>query len=347
MFLTSVLGRSKGPLERFVVAFDLETGELLWQTTVFTGRRGKKHHLNTHAAATPVTDGKSVFVAFDGHLAALDLEGNILWDKEIDPNYYRYDHYGLGSSPIVVDDMVVYMQDREEGDSEDAGWIAAFDKTTGEMVWRDAWVDTCCSYSTPVLARYGRSRELLTSASRVVRAYDPKTGERVWETWDASATQPVPSLLTSGDFIVSPGGVHKRQLFVLERTESAAGPEAKTVWSTAKQVPEIGSPIVYGDSLFSVTRGGVIVALRLDTGEQLWIRRLPTRAMYDPSLVAGDGKVYATTRTGHTTVVSVTGEQPQIMATNELGEGSGATPAIVDGSLLIRGNRHLFRIGGE
>ncbi len=69
--------------------------------------------------------------------------------------------------------------------------------------------------------------------------------------------------------------------------------------------------------------------------------------MYDPSLVAGDGKVYATTRTGHTTVVSVTGEQPQIMATNELGEGSGATPAIVDGSLLIRGNRHLFRIGGE
>ena len=137
-------------------------------------------------------------------------------------------------------------------------------------------------------------------------------------------------------------------MFVLKRTESDAGSEASTVWSTTKQVPEIGSPIIHGDSIFSVTRGGVMVALKLETGEMWWRERLPTRDMYDPSLVAGDDKIYATTRNGITTVISVAGEKPEIIATNKLGEGSsGATPAIVDESLLIRGKAHLFRIAAE
>ena len=61
-------------LHRSVVALDLATGKILWQTEVFTAPLVKGHRLNTNAGPTPVTDGELVYAYFGSHLAG-EVEG--------------------------------------------------------------------------------------------------------------------------------------------------------------------------------------------------------------------------------------------------------------------------------
>ncbi|HEY7863911.1 MAG TPA: PQQ-binding-like beta-propeller repeat protein, partial [Thermoanaerobaculia bacterium] len=66
---------------------------------------------------------------------------------------------------------------------------------------------------------------------------------------------------------------------------------------------------------------------------------------FTSSPVAGDGKVYATDE-GGTTFVVRTGGDFAVLAENRLGEEVLASPALVGGSLLLRTEKRLLRIGG-
>jgi len=51
-------------LERTVLCFDRGTGKMLWQQPVVRGPLEPQNRENSHASATPATDGSSVYVAF-------------------------------------------------------------------------------------------------------------------------------------------------------------------------------------------------------------------------------------------------------------------------------------------
>ena len=56
-------------------------------------------------------------------------------------------------------------------------------------------------------------------------------------------------------------------------------------------------------------------------------------------------KVYYTDQNGTTVVLAANPEKFQLLAKNQLGEpgdGFNATPAVSDGTLLIRSNKHLY-----
>lgn len=147
--------RPKGDHWRAVAAFDLATGEQLWATPVFSAKAEKTHQLNHLASATPVSDGENVWVYFGSVLACLEPDGAVVWQKVVDPKYVKYSRYGAASSPVLAGNAVIVVQDREYGGTEDVGWMASFDKTTGNELWRNEWVDTCCSYSTPLVTERG------------------------------------------------------------------------------------------------------------------------------------------------------------------------------------------------
>ncbi len=336
--------RPRTEVHRVVVALDLQSGERLWQTPVFHGPQGKLHKLNTSAAPTPVADGRQVFVSFDGILAALDFDGNVLWQHDVDPDYLRYSHYGASTSPIVTGDAVILMQDREEGESPDAGWIAAFDKETGARLWRDEWSHTCCSYTTPILLDRGDGVfELANSTSKEIVGYDPRTGARLW-TAPHQSVQPVPSLVTSGDYLSAPGGVHSRGLVVYRLAGHGEETVSEMLWYTRDSVPKIPTPLFYGDRLFVLTEDRRLTAFVPKTGTRLWKGR-PAHGTYWPSMVAGDGKLYVTNQYGVVSVISANADEYQLIAENAVdGEIMGATPAIAGGCLLLRTRNHLYCI---
>ena len=75
------------------------------------------------------------------------------------------------------------------------------------------------------------------------------------------------------------------------------------------------------------------------------VARIPEISSTYASPMAAGGHVYLTGRSGTTVVIKdQDGDQPEIVATNSLGEGVDATPAPVDRELFIRGEKHLFCI---
>jgi outer membrane protein assembly factor BamB len=69
-----------------------------------------------------------------------------------------------------------------------------------------------------------------------------------------------------------------------------------------------------------------------------------TREGFSSSPVAVDGKIFFTNDEGETFVLRA-GPTFDLMHTNRIGEGTLASPALVDGRWYIRTDRNLYAIG--
>ena len=256
---------------------------------MFATGGGRIHRLNTLAAPTPATDGHRVYVYFGSMLAALDLDGQIAWKNEIDPDCYKYWKYGDASSPVLVDDMVVVFQDQEWSDKGDVGWMAAFDKTTGKQVWRHEWSDTCCSYATPIVIDRGSGKELLFPHAGYFALYDPSTGERHWA-HDYEIDQPVASPVVTGDIVPYTGGAHQKRATVALRLPEVPAAVQPCSGKSRTWPSETSSPVAIDGRLYFITQKGIIYCVDAETGTQHWKRRF-SRGGFHSSLVAGDCKI--------------------------------------------------------
>ena len=87
-----------------------------------------------------------------------------------------------------------------------------------------------------------------------------------------------------------------------------------------------------------------MTALDARTGEVRYEgERVPVPATFSASPVAFDGKILLTSEDGDTYFVKA-GPAHEVLRINSLGEPVYASPAISDGSIYIRGERHLYRI---
>jgi outer membrane protein assembly factor BamB len=345
VFLTTATKAVDLEVERFVMALDLDSGELLWKTSLGTISAGKKHRLNTYAAPTPVTDGSHLFVHFGDVLAGLDVQGQILWREEIDPLYSEYVHYGSASSPVLTQNAVIVAQDREILEKP-SGWLAAFDKKTGNELWRNSWSDSCCSYTTPLVRRRGGTEEVIFVQAGQVASFDSQNGDRLWHQ-SLEINQPVASPLMEGDLLAVFSGAHNvRYGAVMRLSGEGKDTEIQVLWETNQIIPQTSSPVLYDGKLYVLVTKGVMVCYDVETGRSLWRHRLGGKGGYHSSLLAGDDKVYIGNRGGSVLVVEA-GEEYRQIATNQLERDVSATPAFAGQSLLIRTASSLYRISGR
>lgn len=94
-----------------------------------------------------------------------------------------------------------------------------------------------------------------------------------------------------------------------------------------------------------MTGNGSITCLDAKTGKvEYEAARVPKPTTFMASPVAFEGKILLTSEEGDTYVVKA-GPKHEILRTNSLGEPVYASPAIADGKLFIRGEKHLYCIG--
>ena len=341
VYLTSAYDREDEP-RRVVLSLDLQTGELLWETRVGSAPREARHQLNTSSAPTPAADDGGVYAYFGSVLARLDTGGEVVWRVDVDPDYVRYSRYGAGSSPVLMGDAVVVVQDREFGDTDDVGWFAAYDRATGRQIWRNEWQDTCCSYSTPVVVDRPSGRQLLLAHSGMVAGYDAADGRRLWSV-KVKMGQNVPSLAIEGDLVCASGGATRVKSSACMRLGPEGAPEI--LWQSGKDPAKTASPVLHGGLFFVVSENGVLTCYDAASGTVHWRRRLKGGG-YHVSLTAGDGNVYAANARGLTTVLTA-GPEFERIAESDLGEGGTASPAFAGDCLLIRTHSRLFCIGKE
>jgi outer membrane protein assembly factor BamB len=86
---------------------------------------------------------------------------------------------------------------------------------------------------------------------------------------------------------------------------------------------------------------GVLSAYNVKTGELIYQNRLPSS--FSASPVAADGKIYLSSEDGDVFVVKA-GPKFELLATNVMSEPVMSTPAMSEGVIYIRSQKHLFAI---
>ncbi|MEZ5356460.1 MAG: PQQ-binding-like beta-propeller repeat protein [Bryobacteraceae bacterium] len=114
-------------------------------------------------------------------------------------------------------------------------------------------------------------------------------------------------------------------------------------WRMKRNLPYVPAPLLYNGVLYLAKTGGIVTSLDSRTGDILQQGRAPNAGGdYSASPVAGDGKVYLTSREGKITVLRA-GAKWEPIASNDMGEECKATPAIDEDSLYVRTASAVYR----
>jgi outer membrane protein assembly factor BamB len=322
-----------------VLALDAKTGRTLWEHIAYEGRvHDARHRASSFAGPTAATDGRMVFAYFGPEgLYAYDVDGKPLW-KVVE----KFPTLGLGTgtSPVLYQNLVIIQRDEDNGE---ASAIMAYDKRTGTEIWRSKR-NVQISWSTPVLVEAGGRTELVTSASEFAIAYDPATGRELWRTKGVESNAIHTPLVGHGLVIVTAGYPVKK---VIALRPGALPDDKRVAWEYSKGTGYVLSNILYGDYLYLLTDNGIVTCLDPETGQVRYEGgRMPVPSRFMGSPVAFAGYIALTSQDGETFMLKA-GPTHEIVRTNSVGEPVSSSPAISNGRIYIRGQKHLFAIGAS
>ncbi len=340
-----------------LLCFDLE-GREKWRT-VFTKEAPGKHRNGSGSNASPVTDGQAVFVYFkSGTLATVGLDGKVRWQTNLverfGPDTLFWDH---GTSPVLTEKYVV-MARMHRGES----WLAAFDKATGEMVWKvprnyATPVECDHGYSTPVVIEHQGRESILVWGAEHLTIHDVADGTMSWScgNFNPDAQKLWPAIATPvivGDMAVIAYGRNDRgvpRLYGIRLTGSGDVTATNHVWKREDLGTFVPTPAVYKGRVILVRDRGEVACIDPATGKTIWEGAFPKHRTnyYASPLVAGD-RLFAPREDGTVFVASVAGDKFDVLSENDMGEPVIGSPVPAgDGRLLIRGSRHLFCLTAE
>lgn len=343
--------RSEPPKEDHdwkVIALDLNTGEIVWEKLVDKGPpRHSLHIKNSYATETPITDGERIYAMFGNRgFYCLDLEGNVVWSKPLQPFKTRLG-WGTASSPMLYDGRLYLVMDNEEQSS-----LTCLDAKSGEEIW-SVPRDEKSNWSTPYLWKTAERTEIVTAGSKRMRGYDLE-GKELWELGGGSANTcgtpySVEDLLyvTSGYildkkkpiFAVLPGATGD----ITPASESAKSSDS-IAWVSRQLAPYVPSTIVYQDQMYVLYDQGFFASLNAKTGKPVYGKqRLKNGTAFTASPWAYRDRLFCLSEDGKTAVITA-GKKFSIEKVNELAEDDMcmATPAIAGNKLLLRTTARLY-----
>lgn len=327
-----------------VYCFDLNTGEMVWKHEAHAGQpQVPRHPKSTYASETPTTDGSRLYVLFgDLGLWCYDLEGQLLWQRKIEPKKTEFD-YGAASSPVVHDGQAIVVYDNLE-----ASWIAAFDAQTGNERWRKPR-DEVRSWATPLVWTNPLRTEIVVPGENRNRGYS-LDGRLLWEFDGRMSKLVIPSPFAAhGLCYIASGFGDDRPTFALRPGASgkiAADGDFENsqfiAWHQGRSGPYNPSQIVYGDYLYTLYDQGFLTCHDARTGEQVYGReRFSPSGSFTASPFAFNGRLFCLSEDGLTYVIKP-GPEFEILQTNPLDELCLASPAIAGDKLLIRTASKLY-----
>ena len=327
-----------------ILCFNRLTGERIWAQTVPFENQMKTAILLTgnYANATPATDGEVVCVYFGMRwLLCYDIEGTLKWRHEF-PDQDSISAGSDGDSAIVCGDRVIAIREGSTGAS-----IFAFNKQSGETLWKVKRDEDQVSYATPVILDIDGKRQVAVNATKRIQSYDYDTGAVIWEC--GGMTKGVIPTIVSGygmAFAASSAGGGILKAIKLGRSGELTGSDA-VGWSATHGAPHISTPLLYRNELYAVSDMGILTCFDARTGKTLFDpTRLPGISSIFASPVAADGRIYFLGENG-TMVILKAGPVFEVLGTNEISEKFHASPALVDGMILLRSEHHLFCISNH
>lgn len=328
---------------RAIYCFDTDSGKLVWQRDVppSSASQGKKPKVmkdTGFAAPTVATDGQRVYAIFaNGDLAAVDFDGNLLWEKGFGVPDNAYGH---ASSLCTYNNRVIVQFDQGTPDDE-LSKLVAVDGATGEIVW-EVTRPTGNAWTSPIIVRVADKEQLITVADPFVISYNPADGSEIWR-FEGTTGDCGPSPVVHQGLVIA-GGEYSYYMYAIRADGTGDVTETHKVWEAEDSLPDTCSPLAFDHYVLWISSAAVMACYDIEKGEMLWEHEFPENTFYSSPALAG-GKVYLFSKEGPCFVGVVKDEGFTIEQTNNLGEGCVTSPAFQPGRIYIRGEKHLFCLG--
>jgi outer membrane protein assembly factor BamB len=298
-----------------VYCYHRDDGNLLWHAKLFGSAPTDMYPPGGMAVPTPATDGKLIYLLFGtGELAALDMDGRPVWIRSLAEEYGPFrNRWGMGTSPILVDDTL-YVQ----VDHWSQSYLLAVEAKTGKNRWKTDRPGSV-NWTSPVAVKV-------------------KDRTEIWRV-DGMHFQCIPSPIVSGDLVFACSGENTMAI----KLDGSRGDLTKShvVWKNKKANAFLPSPLVYKDLIYLPGDRNFVSCFDAKTGELAWKERLGEQ--FHASPVAAGDRVYIATKEGDVKVLRA-GPSFDLLANNKMGEQIIASPAISQGRIFLRAERHLYCI---
>lgn len=325
-----------------VVCIDYANGEILWERELFDrDRPDPVHWLNSWATPTPIVEKGRLYCDFGTYgTACLDAAaGGVHWRQSI-----PLDHQvGPGSSPVVSKDFLILVRD-----GRDAQFVTALEKNTGTIAWRTdrpplkaSVGELKKSFVTPLLVETPGRTQLVSPGAQWIVSYDPANGREHWRARHGEGFSIGTCPVTSNGLVLFGTGCFRPQLVALKLDGEGDVTDTHVRWRSLRQVPVMSSPVLVGNEVYYVSDDGMATCADVATGQAIWQERLGSQHLASP--VAAQGRIYFFGHTGNTTVVKAA-RQFEKLAENQIDGTVVATPAILNGTILLRTDTHLYRL---
>jgi outer membrane protein assembly factor BamB len=264
------------------------------------------------------------------------MNGKQVWHRDLGP---MEAYHGTAGSPLLYKDRLILYQDQSRN-----SFIAAFDTRTGKTLWstpRQANV----GWGTPIAVRVVDHDEIIVNGQLKVQAYNPDTGAELWSC-GGTTYEVIPTPVVGYGMVFCSSGRAGPTLAIRPGGKGDVT-RSHVAWTSPRGSPFVPSPILYGEHLYMVNdMQSIVTNFDAKSGKVMWQNRLGVarREGFSASPIGVDGKIFFTNDEGETFVLKA-GPTFELLHTNRIGEGTLATPALVDGRWYIRTESNLFAIG--
>ena len=335
----------------YAICNDLKTGEQIFRIKIFEPDTVyRKHAINSYATPTSCIENGFVYVHFGRYGTACinTNSGETVWER----TDFQCEHVqGPGSSLLLYKDLLIV-----HFEGTDIQYIVALDKMSGETVWKSERPQECYeplddiakkAYVTPIIVNVKGKEMLISNGSAVAIAYDPLTGNEIWrivEGAESTVSMPVVSdgiVYYYTGFELDEEGKRFAELLAVNPDGEGDLTNTNIIWRNRTPPQQLSTPVIKDGLIYTIDSEATMMCLDALTGEVAWSNKL--KGKYHSSPISAGGYIYFNSIKGETIVIKE-GRNLEIVANNSLDGEIWTTPAIADGSMLIRTSKFLYRI---
>ncbi|VTS08838.1 PQQ-binding-like beta-propeller repeat protein [Tuwongella immobilis] len=260
-----------GGVER-VLCLNEQTGEIIWKheypcTYRISYASGPR--------CTPTVDGDFVYtLGAMGDLFCLETAtGKVVWSKNFIKDFGAEPPvWGFSSHPLVDGNKLICLVGGSQG-----RLVMAFDKRTGETIWKGHSCIGDFGYAPPVIYQVGQTRQLIIWHPQAVMGLDPETGKKFWQVPFESKFALTAPMARYDDGRLFVTAFYNGPLMLKLDTDK---PGASILWKgkSNSERPDktdglhsiMPTPLFHGDTIYGICSYGELRGLDANTGKRLW-----------------------------------------------------------------------------
>ncbi len=332
------------PDEEITVSLNAATGKTIWEhryTRELWSDMDPGFGIGPNA--TPLIAGDRIIsIGVAGNLHCLSLsDGKLLWQHDLPKEFARRkrtEEYGYSASPLLFENKVIVLL------GGDKHAVIAVDPKDGAIAWRSDAGGV--SYGAPSIQKLAGQDHFIYFEPEGVVALDPKNGKLLWR-W------PIP--FDNGNHLTPVVKCDENHIYVASQFTSGGGRllnitkqedkfRVKEIWFTSKLRASCWTHIKIGDYIYGSAGGNnvsFLAAFNWRTGKIAWRKR----AFHMAQCLHADGKIIIVDQEGNLSLVSVSPEGHELLASVQITEKvSWTAPTLVGTKVFVRDRKNILAL---